>query len=37
MDDVKLELRYMGVKIWGPRALGRTEWGVCGEERQGQT
>jgi len=26
MEDVKLELRDMGVKIWRTRALDRTEW-----------
>jgi hypothetical protein len=26
MDDVKLDLRSMVVKIWRTRTLGRTEW-----------
>ena len=26
MEDVELELRNMGVKMWGTRALDRTEW-----------
>jgi hypothetical protein len=32
MDDIKLDLRNMGVRRWRRRGVDRTEWATIGSE-----